>query len=1251
MSIRWTRRATVRRVNPGVDRSPLVGAQPRLACADVALAVLAMTRCGPSSALREAATEITGEIMRRHRYQSLERRCLLSAMPFETYPVPDVSAASDAIVRTETPLGELLIAEENQLRIYALDVGAATLVSTLTFDSPIQDVETGLDRTQLVATTHQVWRIERLRGNFGKALLFETTEEIVEIAESHDRSSDPALFIAYRDRIVSYDAEQDRLTVEVEGDVITMFSPPTDAISPVALIRGESDVAVTYFGATSKFEDVIASMGPADRFSVAAVGDYISSNRDDIIVASDRGELLLITGVIQYSQYYRVAETTLLREPSNSETRFKTIIADLDNNRLFDQVVIASDGEGEQGRSVVTWHENTGNGFAEHPLLTKDSPGVEAFTVDLDDDGDFEILLMSRGDFEVIEFSIPDAAEVSFEGASFGSGVGPAFFPHVARSVDFDRDGDLDVVAGGAGHAGDTGNAGIVWYQNLGNGVFGNAETLVDIAAFDFVSAMTIEDVDADGRFDIFFRIYVDASDKHSFRLLRQLSDGTFSMDVVHELRSRRFGHRPNVVEDFDGDGDIHLFTFDSWVENIDGQFETLHPLFDGRTPHSVAVDDADNDGDPDIAALFAQTTGFDLKFFANEGSRFTEQVILEDRSISGSRDLMAFANLDRDPELELIVGNRYFDQSTGRFGPDSNLWFEPSTFLRFPMVVAEDLDEDGVDELLLGAIELSMIRRVPEPGSTTVIDELPPNGFAPTLTSIEWTDLDGDGIRDLLIASPTDLGVVWYAGERTGGDVQWSNRRELRPEKFIGVENSILVDFNGDSFVDVLANDEAGRYGWYRNRGGEVSTDGTRISVQAEHLVPLDFDSDGDLDLFAINMNRPEASVRWLENDGQGSFSQARPVAIEGDTTKYPQLLSHDVADVDGDGDDDLVIGPGYYDAPIWFENRGPELPLIRHALTGQLQSFHATKSFVEIVDIDHDGDQDIIATSHVDIDDTSAYEVEWFENVGQATFVLRPLDYERWYAEYGPSIRLDEVQVIDVDGENDVELVLLTSFGALLFDVEGEEVIRRRLTGPDNLIAAFDIDDDGDVDLLGVDHWYENQGQLDFVLRPHPIDAWVTTNTTSVGVLDLDNDGDDDFVGYNQGLLGSLTVLLNEASAAVDFDFDINLDGAIDGLDVDALCFAVSQGMTDERFDADGDGEVGQRDLLPLLERLNSVFGDANFDGMFGASDLVQILAAGLYGQGQSEDAVWSSGDFNCDGQVDSSDLVLAMQNSPYR
>jgi len=121
--------------------------------------------------------------MRRHRFQSLERRCLLTAMPFETYPIPDVSASSDAIVRTETPLGDLLIAEENQVRIYDLDVEAATLVSTLTFDSPIQDVETGLDRTQLVATTHQIWRVELTGGNPEKALLFETTEEIVEIAE------------------------------------------------------------------------------------------------------------------------------------------------------------------------------------------------------------------------------------------------------------------------------------------------------------------------------------------------------------------------------------------------------------------------------------------------------------------------------------------------------------------------------------------------------------------------------------------------------------------------------------------------------------------------------------------------------------------------------------------------------------------------------------------------------------------------------------------------------------------------------------------------------------------------------------------------------------------------------------------------------------------------------------------------------------------------------------------------------------
>jgi hypothetical protein len=50
----------------------------------------------------------------------------------------------------------------------------------------------------------------------------------------------------------------------------------------------------------------------------------------------------------------------------------------------------------------------------------------------------------------------------------------------------------------------------------------------------------------------------------------------------------------------------------------------------------------------------------------------------------------------------------------------------------------------------------------------------------------------------------------------------------------------------------------------------------------------------------------------------------------------------------------------------------------------------------------------------------------------------------------------------------------------------------------------------------------------------------------------------------------------------------------------------------------------------------------GDANGDGQFDSSDLVQVFQAAAYESDRS--ALWGEGDWNGDGRFDSSDLVLA-------
>jgi hypothetical protein len=58
----------------------------------------------------------------------------------------------------------------------------------------------------------------------------------------------------------------------------------------------------------------------------------------------------------------------------------------------------------------------------------------------------------------------------------------------------------------------------------------------------------------------------------------------------------------------------------------------------------------------------------------------------------------------------------------------------------------------------------------------------------------------------------------------------------------------------------------------------------------------------------------------------------------------------------------------------------------------------------------------------------------------------------------------------------------------------------------------------------------------------------------------------------------------------------------------------------------------------------------GDANHDGEFDSSDLVDVFQAGEYEDGVPGNSTWEEGDFNRDGDFDSSDLIEAFQYGGY-
>lgn len=112
-----------------------------------------------------------------------------------------------------------------------------------------------------------------------------------------------------------------------------------------------------------------------------------------------------------------------------------------------------------------------------------------------------------------------------------------------------------------------------------------------------------------------------------------------------------------------------------------------------------------------------------------------------------------------------------------------------------------------------------------------------------------------------------------------------------------------------------------------------------------------------------------------------------------------------------------------------------------------------------------------------------------------------------------------------------------------------------------------------------------------------------------------------------------------------------DFDGDGVLGAADIDVLSQAVRDGVTDSRFDLNGDSNVDDTDRVAWVAELKKIwFGDANMDGLFNSADIVSVFQQGHYEDNVDGNSGWAQGDWNGDGNFSSSDIVTAFQGGGY-
>jgi len=342
-------------------------------------------------------------------------------------------------------------------------------------------------------------------------------------------------------------------------------------------------------------------------------------------------------------------------------------------------------------------------------------------------------------------------------------------------------------------------------------------------------------------------------------------------------------------------------------------------------------------------------------------------------------------------------------------------------------------------------------------------------------------------------------------------------------------ISNVQVADLDGDGLLDIIVCDcKSNSVNWIRQYPAGVYTetvlaDGLNAPAHAQ---VIDFDKDGHNDILVAVLgllfpsNDKIGSVLILQNDGKNHF--IKHVVAD----KIARVSDVRAGDLDGDGDMDLAVAQfGYDDGETrWIENLGnwQFKSHILQNLSGPIN--------VELVDIDKDGDLDIISLVSQEWE-----EIYCFINDGKGNFTSKLL-YGSSNEDFGSS----GIYICDLDKDGDDD-ILYTNGDA--FDyippqgrpwhgvqwLENKGNLNFEFHRICNFMGAYnvrpvDIDNDGDLDLFCVSGfnlwdktdsqsfiWLENDGKMNFTL--HNI-ASAPTHLITLETGDFNNDGLMDFV-----------------------------------------------------------------------------------------------------------------------------------------
>ncbi len=312
------------------------------------------------------------------------------------------------------------------------------------------------------------------------------------------------------------------------------------------------------------------------------------------------------------------------------------------------------------------------------------------------------------------------------------------------------------------------------------------------------------------------------------------------------------------------------------------------------------------------------------------------------------------------------------------------------------------DLAYDNGTTLVIATLEDGRIKEKTTVASGRV-------GVGAQTLALKLADMDNDGFLDV-VAGGERLG--WF---KNNGDGSWSG--EMGIDDF-GSEYTIEVfDADGDFKLDIIAEVD-GSLKLFRNLGSGGFSGGAP-NIASALGIPFDWDEDGDVDMLYADGNNDW--IVLLENDGAGVFTDSTLYAT---TAIWLNELA--IGDLDNDGDVDFVYTTfdGVLDSKVGYVLNNANTSFGSEAII-QTEDGWATGD-MELADLNGDGYLDIVRALEFSGD---GYAEIYY---GDASLTFN----DKQGLEAG--IQTFDVEVVDIDSDGDLDILLEASIDGGFFPLE---------------------------------------------------------------------------------------------------------------------------------------------------------------------------------------------------------------------